>query len=310
MKRLVLGTRGSALALWQAHWVAEALQREHEGLEVALEIIQSDGDLNQDVPIGAEDVGVFVRRIERALLDDRIDLAVHSLKDLPTDQPAQLTLAALPVRHDPRDALLTRDGATLDALSPGAKVGTSSPRRRTQLLHARPDLQIVPMRGNVDTRLRRLAEGDFDAVVLALAGVERLGLHEVPRTPIDPEVCLPAVGQGALAVQVRADDSETRRCVAALDDPHVRRQVVAERSFLRALGGGCLAPATAHATFDAGEGAGAGLLRGLVGDLDGKRLLQAHVAIPDGGEEAAGRELAEILIGSGADRLLEEARRR
>jgi len=245
--RLVLGTRGSALALWQARHVAERLRRVHPELTIEERIIRTEGDIQQQAPLGASDVGVFVRRIEEALLAEEIDFAVHSLKDLPTTQPDGLRIAAVPRRHDPRDALISERGWSVDELPRGARVGTGSLRRRTQLLHRRPDLKLLPVRGNIDTRIRKLRDGEFDALVLALAGIERLGLRDVPLQPIDTERCLPAVGQGALAIETRDTDRRTTGLVAVLDDPVAREEVEAERAFLRRLGGGCLAPATGFA---------------------------------------------------------------
>jgi hydroxymethylbilane synthase len=216
MRKLVLGTRGSALALWQARWVAARLRAAHPGLVVEERIVRTEGDEQQSSPLGRGDVGVFVRRIEQQLVAGTIDLAVHSLKDLPSAQPAGLVVAAVPERHDPRDVVVTRDGSTLEQVRSGTVLGTGSPRRRTQLLHARPDLRTEPMRGNVDTRIRKLAEGRFGGIVLALAGLERLGIDRLPYRPIDPRVCLPAVGQGALAIEIRADDAEARERLAFL----------------------------------------------------------------------------------------------
>jgi hydroxymethylbilane synthase len=298
--RVVLGTRGSALARWQARHVAARLAERHPGLEVEETIIATEGDLRAEAPLAGSDVGLFVRHIEHALLERRIDLAVHSLKDLPTEQPAGLTLAAIPQRHDPRDALLSLAGHTLDELPAGTRIGTGSPRRRSQLLHVRPDLDIAPIRGNVDTRVRKLERGEYGAIVLALAGVERLGIASVPYRPIDPEVCLPAVGQGALAIETRADDDRTRELAAVLDDGDTRRAVEAERAFLRELGGGCLAPATAWATIADGELT----LRAAVGDADELELLRDEERGPADEGPDIGRRLARRMAAAGAARLI------
>lgn len=304
MRRIVLGTRGSALALWQARHVAARLRERHAGLQIEERVIRTEGDIQQQVPLSVGDRGVFVRRIEEALLSGEIDLAVHSLKDLPTRQPAGLLVAAVPERHDPRDALLTPAGLGFAELPEGSVLATGSFRRRAQLLHARPDLRTLPVRGNVDTRVRRLLEGRFDALVLALAGVERLGIREVPARPIDPGLCLPAVGQGALAVETREDDAEVREVVAVLEHEESRRAVEAERSFLRRLGGGCLAPATAHARLCAGEL----LVEAAVGDPDGVELLRdAERGSPQDGR-ALGERLARRMLEAGAGRLLAQAR--
>jgi hydroxymethylbilane synthase len=301
---MVLGTRGSALALWQARHVAARLRDAHRDLEIVERIIKTEGDIQQHAPLGMGDRGVFVRRIERALEAGEIDLAVHSLKDLPTTQPDGLAVAAVPQRHDPRDALLTVDGREFFELPEGTVMATGSFRRRTQLLHARPELATVPVRGNVDTRVRKLKAGEYGALVLALAGVQRLGLDEVPVRPIPTETCLPAVGQGALGIEIRTDDAAARQVVAVLDDVESHRAVDAERAFLRTLGGGCLAPATGYARVE-----GARLrIDAAVGDPDGKRLLKDS----DGGEaadaEAIGSRLALRMLEAGAGRLLEEAR--
>jgi hydroxymethylbilane synthase len=305
--RLILGTRGSRLALWQARRVALRLRTAHPALVIEERVVETDGDIESERALGPDDRGAFVRRIERALLAREIDLAVHSLKDLPTTQPAGLILGAVPERHDPRDALLSRQGWEPATLPARARVATSSPRRRTQLLHARPDLRIVAVRGNVDTRVRRLVEDErFDALVLALAGVERLGIDTVAVRPIDTSLCLPAAGQGALAVEVREDDARTRHLVAALDDPAARLEVQTERAFLQRLGGGCLAPATGFARLASGELR----LEGRVGALDGGRLLIDHEhGAPQAAAEIAER-LAARMLGAGAGELLREARDR
>ncbi len=274
------------------------------GLELVEQIIQTEGDLDRIRQFAPGDHGVFVKQIEHALLAEEIDLAVHSLKDLPTTQPAGLELAAFPERHDPRDALLTTDGKTFEKLPGGTRIGTGSPRRRTQLLHARKDVEIVPIRGNVGTRMERVIDGDVDGAILAVAGVERLGLDRLARRPLPVSLCLPAVGQGVLAIEVRTGDDRARRVAAALDDGPTRLAVEAERAFLRRLGGGCLAPATAHA-----EVAGAQLrLRALVGDGRGDRQVVAdeHGEATEGGR--LGERLAEQLIEQGALELLARAR--
>ena len=305
MATLRLGTRGSALALWQSRHVAARLRDAHPGLDLEEVVIQTEGDRQNVFPLsGPADRGVFVRRIEEALMDGRIDLAVHSLKDLPTVQPPGLAIAAVPPRHDPRDAVLTIEGLGLDELPAGAVLGTGSPRRRCQLLHARPDLATVPVRGNVDTRVRKLAGGGFDALVLALAGIERLGITGVGVKPLSPSVCLPAVGQGALAVETREGDSRTRGLVGFLEDEATTRAVAAERSFLRRLGGGCLAPATAFARVEGDRIR----MEGVVGEADGRRLLRDRAE----GESAQGDALAEAmairLLDAGAGEILERIR--
>jgi hydroxymethylbilane synthase len=304
MRGLVLGTRGSALALWQARHVAERLRRGHPGLTIEERIIRTEGDIQQTEPLQAGDRGVFVRRIEQALLSGEIDLAVHSLKDLPTGQPEGLVVAAVPERHDPRDALLSAEGWEFSELPPRTVLATGSFRRRTQLLHARSDLRTVPVRGNVDSRVRKLREGRYGALVLALAGLQRLGIDAVPIRPIDPAICLPAVGQGALAVEVRRDDAETRSRVALLEHRPSRLEVEAERSFLRVLGGGCLAPATGFARIEGDRMR----VEAVVGDPDGVELMRDSEEGPSEEGPALGASLAARMLEGGAARLLERSR--
>jgi hydroxymethylbilane synthase len=300
--RLILGTRGSALARTQSGHVADALMQLHEGLTVELKIVKTEGDQQTDRPFGPGDRGVFVKTIEQALLAGEIDFAVHSLKDLPSGDTDGLVLAAIPEREDPRDALVTVDGASFADLPRGATVGTGSPRRRSQILVARPDLVLSGLRGNIDTRASRVGD-DLDAVVLAVAGLSRLGLDR-KYAPIDPEVCIPAAGQGALAVQSRADDASTIACLAAIDHAPTRRQVDAERAFLTELGGGCMAPATAWAHND-----GDGLrIDAMVAELDGGgRYVETATCTLDEGPEV-GRRLARRLIERGAQDWIEAAR--
>jgi hydroxymethylbilane synthase len=304
MRRLVLGTRGSPLALWQARHVAGRLRRHHPELQIEERVIRTEGDIQQQAPLGVGDRGVFVRRIEEALLSHEIDLAVHSLKDLPTGQPEGLAIAAVPERHDPRDALLTVNGSAFDELPPGSVLATGSFRRRAQLLHARPDLKTVPVRGNVDTRVGRLREGRFDALVLALAGVERLGIRTVAARPIEPEICLPAVGQGALAIETREEDGEVRERVGALEDRESRLAVEAERAFLKTLGGGCLAPATAYARIEEGRMR----IDAAVGDPDGVELMRDGERGDAADARALGAALAARMLEAGAGELLARSR--
>jgi hydroxymethylbilane synthase len=248
--------------------------------------------------------GVFVREIEEALLSGRIDLAVHSLKDLPTAQPDGLHLVAVSDRHDPRDAIMSIDGFDLETLPRGAVLGTGSFRRRTQLLNLRPDLIIRPVRGNLQTRIRKLKEKRYDALVLALAGVQRLAMDEIPVQPIPEEICLPAVGQGILGLETRVDDPDANAAVQVLEHGPTRKVVEAERAFLHHLGGGCLAPATGFATWE-GDGL---LVRAVVGDPEGRELLRDQES---GSPEQAGdigRCLADRMLKAGAARMLEQAR--
>lgn len=302
---LRLGTRGSPLALWQAKHVASRLEGLHPGLQVELVLIKTGGDQIASVPISqVGGKGIFVKEIEDALLAGEIDLAVHSSKDLPTEQPDGLVLAAFLERHDPRDSLLSVQGCEVDDLPEGTVVATGSPRRRCQILHRRPDLRMTLVRGNVDTRVRKLREQQFGAMVLAVAGIERLGITAVPYRPIATEICLPAVGQGVVAVETRASDGATRTAVKPLCDAATTAAVEAERAFLRRLGGGCLAPAAAYARVaDGGV-----RIDAIVGDPDGRRLLRQHVE----GDAARGEELGEALAASlleaGGEGILRDAR--
>ena len=290
--RLRLGSRGSPLALWQSRHVAERLETRWPGLSIAIEIIKTEGDMHLSLsPAEGGGKGIFVKEIEDALLAGRIDLAVHSLKDLPTASPVGLSIAAIPVRHDPRDALVSPAARRVEDLPAAAVVATGSPRRRCQVLHVRPDLAFTAVRGNVDTRLRKLSEGRFDALVLAVAGLERLGL-DAPYAPIPTDVCLPAPGQGALAIQARADDAATRAKVVPLDDPSASAEVAAERAFLAELEAGCLAPAAAL-----GRTEGASLaLEGMIGDPDGRSIVRGLERGERREAETLGRRLARRLL--------------
>ena len=304
-RRLTIGTRGSALARWQAAHVANLLRTRHAGLVIEERIIASTGDLHECSPIsGLGSTGVFVRRLEEALLGEEVDLAVHSLKDMPTDQPDGLTIAAALERHDPRDALVSREGWTIDDVPAGTVVGTGSLRRRSQLLHRRPDLDVVPIRGNLDTRIRKLQSGEVGALVLALAGLQRLRLDSLPVRPIDIATCLPAVGQGALAVEIREDDDRTADLVEPLNHAGTWTCISAERAFLRRLGGGCLAPASAFARIDDNRLH----VEALVADPDGHSMLfeREHGEVEDAA--IIGARVAERLLSAGARRILSEAR--
>ena len=303
--RLRLGSRGSPLALWQAHHVADQLRARWPRLVVDLSIVETQGDRSTEAELTmGSATGIFVREIESALLSGAIDLAVHSLKDLPTETPQGLALAATPPRHDARDALVCRTADSVAGLPHGASVATGSPRRRSQLLNARPDLRCVPVRGNVDTRLRKLELGTFDALILAVAGIERLGLTQVPYTPIPLAMFLPAPGQGALAIELRADDASTRRYVGPLDDSDTAATVAAERAFLAALGAGCLAPAGAFATVAADRLE----LDAMVGTPDGTRLLRQRSEGARGQADELGAALARRLLDAGGDDILREVR--
>lgn len=305
---LTIGSRGSRLALWQAQWTKETLTSLHAGLEVRIEIIKTSGDMIRDLPlavIGGK--GVFTKEIEEALLDNRIDLAVHSLKDLPTLLPDGLQLSAITEREDARDALVLRadsltSDASLESLPGGAIVGTSSQRRLAQLKHLRGDVQIKDIRGNVDTRLRKLDAGEYDAIILASAGLRRLGFGQRISQFIPAEKMLPAVGQGALAIETRAGDEETIRLVTPLNHEPTRAACKAERALLRALGGGCQTPIAAHAVIREDQLKLDALVASISGDLIIRDTLEGEISRA----EHAGVTLAERLLELGADALLNE----
>jgi hydroxymethylbilane synthase len=300
-----IGTRGSRLARWQADWVADRLRAHHPGLEVTLVEIKTQGDRDRNSPLSAiGGTGLFTKEIQRALVDGEVDLAVHSLKDLPTRGPDGLTLGAVPPREDVADALIAPVHKVLEALPVGARVGTSSLRRRAQLLHLRPDLDIRNLRGNVETRLAHAADGRLDAVLLAGAGLHRLGLEGRITRRLDPLAFLPAVGQGALGIECRADDAEVLDLLAPLDDPATRRATAAERRVLAELEGGCIIPLGAWARDD-GDGLA---LDAAVLDPDGRDRVAARGVGSRNDPDALGREVARALRDQGADRLLERVR--
>jgi hydroxymethylbilane synthase len=300
---LVIGTRGSQLAIWQAEWVQAQLKQLAPDLTVVLKRIQTSGDKIQDVPLAkVGGKGLFVKEIEEALLRKDIDLAVHSMKDLPAVLPPGLTIICVPEREDPRDALLAYEGGNLKALPLGARVGTSSLRRQAQLLHARSDLQIEMLRGNVDTRLRKLQENQFDAIVLAASGLKRLGWDAHITECLSIDVCLPAIGQGALGIEGREDDSFVRSLLARLEHHPTRVTVTAERALLKRLEGGCQVPIAGHAVLE-GENL---TLDGLVVSLDGKRYVRYSLAGSMSEAESIGTTVAEELLARGAHPILQE----
>lgn len=302
-----LGTRASALALWQANWTATALR--NQGFEVEIIELTTTGDTDRRplAQVGGE--GVFTKRIQEALLADEVDLAVHSLKDLPTIEVPELKLAAVPPREDVHDWLISREGLSLEELPQGARVGTGSLRRQAQLLHQRPDLQLSQIRGNVETRLGKLDEGDFDAIVLAAAGVKRLELNDVKGWPVPLEVMLPAVGQAALGLEIRAQDTDVEQAVRTLNDEATELSVLAERSMLRHLLAGCLAPVGGYATL----GDHTLRLKATVLDPQGVECLMQIGELSGEGltiedAEGLGKEIAEALLGQGADELIRKCR--
>jgi hydroxymethylbilane synthase len=309
VKLLRIATRGSALALWQANHIRERLMQLH-GVESELIRIRTSGDRFQGASVAhvSEQTGtkgIFIKELEEALLAGTADLAVHSMKDVPTENPAGLIFPAITKREDVRDCLISRDGAKLKDLAAGARVGTSSLRRQAQLRHHRGDLELLELRGNVDTRLRKVAAGEFDAIVLATAGVKRLGTSDKITELLSTEIMLPAVGQGALGIETRADDRETVRLVAALDDPESHAAVTAERALLRELEGGCQLPLGAWARHENGELR----LEACVFSADGKEFVRNELRGNAEEAEKLGMRLGQMLIEAGADRILRLAGR-
>lgn len=300
---LRIGTRGSALALAQATLVQKQIQEQHPHVSVELEIIKTTGDKIQDVPlakIGGK--GLFTKEIEMAILAGEVDLGVHSMKDVPTEVPEGLVIGITTVREDPRDAFISRKYQSFMKVPVGGRIGTGSLRRKAQLMHLRPDLEIVPLRGNVDTRLRKLVEENLDAIILATAGLNRLGRAGEITAIVPAAEMLPAIGQGALGLEYRENDAETRNLLAFLDHPETSVAVAAERAFLARLEGGCQVPIAAQGSLDGGVL----VLEGLIGDLTGARIYRERVS--GSPEEAAslGTKLAEMLLQRGGAQILSE----
>jgi hydroxymethylbilane synthase len=299
---LRLGTRASLLALQQANWVKERVEDLNPGVQVTLVHIKTTGD-KLDFPLfNAGGKGLFVKEIEEALARKEVDLAVHSAKDLPAVIPEGLDLIAFPEREDPRDALVSRDGKRFGEIRKGGKVGTGSLRRQAQLLNLRPDLEVVPIRGNLDTRLKKLASLDLDAVILASAGLRRMGWEERIADFFDPETMVPAIGQGALAIETREEDDRVRKVVEPLDHLPTRIAVLAERAFLQRLGGGCQVPVAGHARIEPQKL----LLTGLVAGVDGRRVVRGKMEGPPERNKELGERLAADLLERGAGEILQE----
>jgi hydroxymethylbilane synthase len=299
MAKLRIGSRGSQLALWQANHVA-ALLRE-QGHTVEIEVIKTTGDKITSVALAKVGTkGMFTKEIEEALHDHRVDLAVHSLKDVPTELEHEFEMAAIMKREDPRDAFISVKFSSLDELPHGAKVGTSSLRRQCQLKSVRPDLEIFPLRGNVDTRIRKLESGEYDAIILAAAGVRRLGLETHVRSRISADVMCPAVGQGALAIEIRRGDQQTKTLLAFLNDADTHAAIDCERALLGSLGGGCQVPIGAYAE----KRGGRLYLRAMVGRPDGSQILREQADGTDGVK--LGRETAQTLLWRGGDKILSD----
>ena len=302
-QKIIIGTRGSKLALWQARHIAARLEEMNPGMVVELKHIVTTGDKILDVPlaqIGGK--GLFTKELETAMLAGDIDLAVHSLKDMPTELPAGLVLAAITTRLDPHDAFVSRRYASLAELPAGATVGTSSLRRKAQLLRLRPDLRIENLRGNLDTRLRKLDEGQYDAIVLAAAGLRRLGWAERITAVLSPTECLPAVGQGVLAIEARAADAAVLAAVAGLDDPGSRACVTAERMFLAMVEGGCQVPVGVYGRMNGEKLA----LQARILSLDGTRCVEDETVGDPSQAATLGDSLARRLLAAGGAEILAE----
>ena len=306
IQKIIIGTRGSQLALWQTNWVKAQTEKHYPGIEVEIKVISTKGDRVLDVSLpklGEQGKGLFTKELEDALFEHRVDLAVHSLKDLPTELPAGLHIGAICEREDARDALVARNRITsFSELPDRALIGTSSLRRQAQLKSVRPDLVIEPVRGNVDTRLRKLDEGQYDAIVLAAAGLHRLGHANRITEHLSEDLMLPAVGQGALAIENREDDASTDEIIHPLDHEATRLACSAERAFLKGLGGGCLVPIAAHATIESGVMT----LNGLVASPDGLEVVRAEQSGPAQNAALLGQQLADELLARGAGRILSQ----
>jgi hydroxymethylbilane synthase len=305
VKTVKIGTRGSKLALWQANWVRSALIEKFPSLSIDIVVIKTKGDKILDVPLAkVGGKGLFVKEIEEALLDGRIDLAVHSMKDMPAVIPQGLMIGAIPQREIPYDVLISKHGKRFSELKSEARIGTSSLRRAAQLRHTRPDINILPLRGNLDTRLKKLEAQDtpLDAIVLAAAGIKRLKLENRVTEYLDETVMLPAVGQGALCIECRENDPKVKQILAKLDDSDTRTVVLGERAFLNRLGGSCQVPIAGFGKIEKDQFT----LSGLVADLDGKVLYRDTRSGPLKFSENIGVELADHLMAMGADKVLEK----
>jgi hydroxymethylbilane synthase len=304
-EKLIIGTRGSKLALWQAGWVKSEIEKIRPDLTVELSIIKTKGDKILDVPLAkVGGKGLFVKEIEEALLDGLIDLAIHSMKDVPAEIPEGLCIGAVPLRENPSDVIISSGNLGVADLPPNAKVGTSSLRRSSQLRKIRPDLDIHPLRGNIDTRLKKLENGEFDAIVLAAAGVRRLGFADKISEYLPPEKVLPSVGQGALCIEIRENDPKIETIVSALDHRETHTVVKGERAFLHRLEGGCQIPIAAHGRIIGDEFS----LTGLVADLSGETIIKETITGPADESGRLGVELADRLLERGAKTILDQVK--
>ena len=296
-----IGTRGSQLALWQANWVKQALENLYPELAVSLTVIKTSGDKILDVPLAkVGGKGLFVKEIEQALMDGDIDLAVHSMKDMPGDIPESLEIGAVPEREVPYDVLISKGHTPFNDLPKGGRLGTSSLRRASQVLYRRPDMEVLPLRGNLDTRLKKLETEDLDAIILAGAGVKRLELGHVISEMIDPGIVLPAVGQGALCIEVRKADPRIHELIVPIDHAFTHRIIAGERAFLKRLEGGCQVPMAAYGQIDGDTLT----IEGMVAETDGSIMHHHTVSGTVSQAEAIGRDLAETLIDRGAGEIL------
>jgi hydroxymethylbilane synthase len=296
-----IATRNSPLALWQAEHIKSRLLELNEDIEVELVAMKTRGDVLLDTPLAkVGGKGLFVKELEQGMLEGRADIAVHSMKDVPVDFPEGLHLPVICQREDPHDAFVSNNYQSIEDLPQGAKLGTSSLRRECQVRAYRPDLEVLPLRGNVNTRLRKLDEGQFDAIILAMAGLKRLGFDERIRSALTPEQSLPAIGQGALGIETRIDDAEINALIAPLHDPDTAITVTAERALNRRLAGGCQVPIAGYAMLEGDDI----WLRGLVGQPDGSETLYAELRGPAADAEKIGVAVAEMLLAKGADKIL------
>ncbi|MBW2645966.1 MAG: hydroxymethylbilane synthase [Deltaproteobacteria bacterium] len=302
MSKLVkIGTRGSALAIWQAEWVRDCLLAAHADLSIELVRIKTQGDKILDVPLAmVGGKGLFVKEIEEALLDKRVDLAVHSMKDMPAEIPDGLCIGAVPERETPWDVLISKDSRPFEKLPEGAVIGTSSLRRGSQLKHIRPDIRLESLRGNLDTRIRKLETENLDAIILAAAGVKRLGMEDRITEYLTEDIMLPAIGQGALGIEIREDDDFIREIVGGLNHPESKTVVFGERAFLNRLEGGCQVPIAAFGKINGSMFE----LTGLVAEVDGSKVIRQSITGPPEESEALGVTLAERLLDAGAGEIL------
>lgn len=300
---LRIATRKSPLALWQAHFVRDQLHHHHPDLKIELVTMTTQGDKILDTPLAkVGGKGLFVKELETGMLEGRADIAVHSMKDVPVEFPTGLHLAVICEREDPRDAFVSNNFKSLEELPQGARLGTSSLRRQSQISALRPDLKIIDLRGNVNTRLKKLDEGEYDAIILAAAGLKRLEFDDRITQFIATDVCLPAIGQGAVGIECRSDDARVNNLIAPLNDNKTQIRVLAERAMNQRLQGGCQVPIAGYAELDRGIV----LLRGLVAQVDGKQIIRGEIAGPPESVEELGMVLAEDLLSRGADKILNE----